>query len=75
MAAARLRVTPWSCSAEWSEARELVLGRDHRALSLLRVWGSRVGRLPAGVETTAALLEAHLALPHTPLSLATALNR
>ena len=35
----------------------------------------RVGRLPAGVETTHSLLEAITTTPHTPLSLATAVNR
>lgn len=72
---AAARLTPWSCPAEWLAVRQLVTARDPRALAHLEVWGSRVARLPAGVETTVGLLRALLATPHTTLSLATAVNR
>jgi len=75
MVGPRVRVTPWSCTSEWSAVRDLVVSRHPSALSHLMVWSSRVARLPAGVETTVSLLQAHLALPHTPLSIATAVNR
>ena len=75
MVGPRVRVTPWSCTNEWSAVRDLVVGRHPTALSHLMVWSSRVGRLPAGVETTVSLLQAHLLNPHTPLSIATAVNR
>ena len=75
MVGPRVRVTPWSCTREWSAVRDLVVGRHPTALSHLMVWSSRVARLPAGVETTVSLLQAYLAKPHTPLSIATAVNR
>ena len=75
MVGPRVRVTPWSCTNEWSAVRDLVVGRHPTALSHLMVWSSRVARLPAGVETTVSLLQAYLATPHTPLSIATAVNR
>ena len=70
-----VRVTPWSCTNEWSAVRDLVVGRHPTALSHLMVWSSRVARLPAGVETTVSLLQAHFATPHTQLNIATAVNR
>jgi len=75
MVGPRVRVTPWSCTNEWSAVRDLVVGRHPTALSHLMVWSSRVARLPAGVETTVSLLQAYLATPHTTLSIATAVNR
>ena len=70
-----LVVTPWYSQDEWLSARDLVQTRDHGALSYFEVWRTRVAKLPAGVETTAFLMEALLAEPHTALSLATAVNR
>jgi hypothetical protein len=75
MAGGRARVTPWASRAEWEAVRELVRARSPLAVDHLAVWGARAARLPAGAETTLGLLRAHLALPHTALSLATALNR
>jgi len=70
-----LVVTPWYSQDEWLSARDLVQTRDHGALSYFEVWRTRVAKLPAGVETTASLMEALLTEPHTALSLATAVNR
>ena len=72
---AGLVVTPWHSRGEWLAVRELVVARDPRVLPHLAVWRLRVARLPAGVETTASLLEALASSPHTALSLATAVNR
>lgn len=80
----RLRaVTPWQDNSEWEEVQRLVLSSDQpgdkrRALDMISVWRSRVSRLPAGVETTSALLQASLSggLPsQLKLTLAAALNR
>ena len=68
-------VTPWYSQDEWLSARDLVQTRDRGALSYFEVWRTRVAKLPAGVETTASLMEALLTEPHTALSLATAVNR
>ena len=51
------------------------MSRDIQAIKFIQVWGARGGRLPAGVETTHSLLVAITTTPHTPLSLATAVNR
>ena len=70
------RVTqPWYDGEEWRHVRDLVLARDPAVLAHLSVWRTRVPRLPAGVETSASLLEALTSPPHTALSLATAVNR
>ena len=68
-------VTPWYGQAEWERVRGLVLERDSRAVELMSVWRCRVSRLPAGVETSLALLEALCHGPHTALSLGTAVIR
>ena len=70
-----LTVTPWCDQEEWEQVRELVLARDAAALQYFDVWRLRVARLPAGVETTASLLQSHVSKPHTCLSLATSINR
>ena len=70
-----LSETAWYNWEEWERVRDLVAGRDARALDMMAVWRSRVARLPAGVETTLALLQADTARPHSPLSLGTAVNR
>ena len=67
--------TPWYSSGEWERVRALVVERDSRAVEMMKVWRCRVTRLPAGVETTLSLLEAHSDRPHTTLSLGTAVNR
>ena len=70
------RVTqPWYDGEEWRHVRDLVLARDPAVLGHLSVWRTRVPRLPAGVETSASLLEALTSPPYTALSLATAVNR
>ena len=63
-----LTVTPWACQAEWQVVRDLVMARDIQAVKFIQVWGARVGRLPAGVETTRTLLVATTTPPHTPLT-------
>jgi len=70
-----LTITPWATHDEWEVVRDLVMARDIEAVKYIQVWGARVGRLPAGVETTHSLLVALTSVPHTPLSLATAVNR
>lgn len=70
-----LTVTPWASQAEWEVVKDLVIARDIQAVKYIQVWGARVPRLPAGVETTHSLLLALTTVPHTPLSLATAVNR
>ena len=67
--------TAWYNSQEWERVRALVVERDRRAVEMMKVWRSRVARLPAGVETTLSLLEADIARPHSPLSLGTAVSR
>ena len=67
--------TAWYSSQEWERVRELVVARSTRAVEMMKVWRSRVDRLPAGVETSLCLLEAHNARPHSALSLGTAVNR
>ena len=66
---------PWYDGEEWRHVRDLVLARDPAVLGHFSVWRTRVSRLPAGVETSASLLEALTSPPHTALSLATAVNR
>jgi len=66
---------PWYDGEEWRHVRDLVIARDPAVLGHLAVWRTRVQRLPAGVETSASLLEALTSPPHTALSLATAVNR
>ena len=39
------------------------MARDIQAVKFIQVWGARVGRLPAGVETTHSLLVAITPLP------------
>ena len=68
-------MTPWLCQEEWEIARDLVLNRDFSVMKYFDVWRLRVSRLPAGVETTASLVQALATSPHTSLSLATAVNR
>jgi len=70
-----MMLTPWYSSEEWEEVRDLVVERDRRAVDMMEVWRCRVVRLPAGVETSLALLSALSQTPHTPLSLGTAVNR
>lgn len=67
--------TPWYGVEEWERVRGLVVERDGRAVERMLVWRSRVSRLPAGVETSLALLQALSITPLTPLSLGTAVNR
>ena len=70
------RVTqPWYDGEEWRHVRDQVLARHPAVLTHISVWRTRVSRLPAGVETSASLLEALTSPPHTALSLATAVNR
>ena len=67
--------TPWYGVEEWERVRGLVLERDSLAVERMLVWRCRVSRLPAGVETSLALLQALSTTPHTALSLGTAVNR
>ena len=53
------------------EVRDLVMSRDIQAIQFIPVWWARVGRIPAGVDTTHSLLVAITTTQHAPLSLAT----
>ena len=57
------------------KVRDPMMSRDIQAIKFIPVWWARVGRIPAGVDRTHSLLVAITTTQHTPLSLATAVNR
>jgi len=70
----QMRLDPWFDDDEWNHVKNLVLSKDLRAIKFFQVWRSRSPRLPAGIETTCALLEASLQMDNS-LTISMAINR
>jgi len=69
-----LRLDPWFDVEEWKFVKDLVIKKNLLALKYFEVWRCRVSRLPAGIETTYALLEASSQMENI-LTISMAVNR